>query len=153
MKWDTTFITEGAANLTPKKSKEILKESLNEMMEEYYEQCIPKKFSPNASAVYNFSIRSPRYIARAKKENPGWQPMILTGTLALAMTSGNSKHISLKNDDIKATLKMKRGHATLAVTSAELSKVNQNEISPLMVEMKNNYIDKVSKLPPQKENI
>ena len=151
MKWTTEFITEGAANLTPKESKKILKESLETMMQHYYEQCIPNKFAENASDLYNYRERTPKYVTRATDANPSWQPMILTGTLARAMTSGKTKTISLRNDEIKGVLKMKRGHATLKITSNELSRVRQSEITPLMIDMKNNYLDKISKLPPHKE--
>lgn len=153
IKWDFNAKEYGAACLTKRENNKLIKINLTKLGENWYENFMPKHFLPNASATYGWRKRTNYYIEHVKRHFPNWQPALRTGEMAEAMASGNTKQINTAGENMTLKVKMKRGHPTLGYVSQEMTKVNQNELVPLLEQFKDDYIKDVQKIDPGAQNV
>lgn len=145
--YNAKYIEDGLATISKASGKQIIRVNLLNMAERWHREMLPKRFQGNGSAIYWWRMRSKEYVYTVRKMFPNWQPAVRTGVLATSMMNNYRKVVNLRDNRIDVSVNMRRGHATLAYMSKELLRVNQNEVTPLLEQFKDNFISDIAKLP------
>lgn len=96
--------------VTKRTFSRIAREGRRGLMERHHKRVIPRHFRPGAASRYGYRRRTGSYVRRARRLNPNWRPLVLTGQLRRIMTdTGNPNH--------RITATQKRGRLKLSAKS------------------------------------
>jgi hypothetical protein len=131
----------------PAQLKPIFKQNLEILGKHWAAFKLPQRFDSNGKNIYHLKERTPAYVARAKRKNPNWRPLLASSALATAAVFGGQT-ITTKatRNEIAVTVHIKRGHATRLYVAQEVTKVLQSEFNELMADFKTRCVEDMAKV-------
>lgn len=135
----------GIANMRPGKANKIVKNNLILLGRSWYDTYYAIRFTNAGQNKYHMKRRGKRYVRKAKRINPSWVPLVLTGRLKSISLSGATVRGISKAGSATTKVSIKRPHATPRYVSQELVKINKMELSQLLRQYKNNLIKDLGK--------
>lgn len=131
--------------LKPARLNKIFKENLVKMGAQWHLEDMPNKFKDSAINVYKLQQRSFKYIKSVKRKYGDWSPFNKTGMMKEATKLGVNIKANTKGNNLQASVKMQRGHATSQWVAIEFVKVLKREIEDLLKDFKQRVIYEIEK--------
>lgn len=139
----------GAAALTEKDFQEIFRENLEAMGKNWISEILPVRYSTSGQNIYHLQQRKGKYVRSAKKRDPSWRPLVLTGKLA-GTTQQTARAKASKGGELECVIAMQRGHPTQRFVSEELTETTKKQIDELAKEYQKDTVQKIQETNKEK---